>query len=227
MVMMHLLLLLLLLRRHPRYALLPRPSPRAQAGRQRNPSEALLHGHLGLFCILVDELARVDLGHAPHATRAQSRVLVAVAPAVDGALDEAALGAQTGVELCQGPADRVALALVDEPVAAVLILAAAGARVHAVLRLEFGAERVDVDGFHVAPDRVFHLDAVPRVLEGDPLHAVSVLAHNERCRCRDRPWGRAGIDAGPWDVAVRAIRRCGIHDLLVMLGQWLALGRGC
>lgn len=105
-------------------------------------------------------LSAIDLGHAAHTTTAQSGVLVTVAPAVDGALDETALASQGGVELCEGPAYGVALGLVDESVAAVLVLAAACARVHAVLGLEVLVESVDVDGFHVAADGVFHFDAV-------------------------------------------------------------------
>jgi hypothetical protein len=105
-------------------------------------------------------LSAIDLGHAAHTTTAQSGVLVTVAPAVDGALDETPLASQGGVKLCKGPAYGVALGLVDESVAAVLILAAACARIYAVLGLEVLVECVDVDGFHVAADGVFHLDAV-------------------------------------------------------------------
>lgn len=86
--------------------------------------------------------------------------MVAVAPAVDGALNEAALFAQVGVELCQRPADGVALALVMQSIALVLVLATAGARIDAVVGLELGAQPFHIDGLDVAADGVFHLDAV-------------------------------------------------------------------
>lgn len=61
----------------------------------------------------------VDLGHATYATTTQSDVLIAIPPAVDGALDKAAFLAQIGVQLRQRPTDRVALALVVKAVALV------------------------------------------------------------------------------------------------------------
>jgi len=203
-----------------------RSAPGHHAAGRRDPCEALLCAHLALRLRLVHQLARVDLGHPAHAARPQARVLVAVPPAVDGALDQASLAAQTWVELCQGPPDGVAFALVHQSITPVLILAAARPGVDAVLRLEFGGQRVNIDRFDIATDGIFHLDAVPRVLKGNPLHAISVLSHNKRRRCRDRPWSRACIDAGAWDIVVRAVRRCSIHDLLVMLWLWLALWRG-
>jgi len=71
--------------------------------------------------------------------------LVAVPPAVHGALDETALSAEARVELSKRPADRVAFAFVVQPVALVLILGAASAWVHAVLRLELLRKLVHVD----------------------------------------------------------------------------------
>jgi hypothetical protein len=137
-------------------------------------------------------LPAINLSHAAHPPTAQPRILITIAPAVDSALDETALASQGRVELGQGPANGIALSLVDEPVAAVLVLAAACAWVDAILGLEVLVEGVDVDGFHVAADGVFHLDAVSRVLKGDPLHAVAVLANDERGRGGDGARGCTG-----------------------------------
>lgn len=120
----------------------------------------------------------VNLRHPPHSSAAESRVLVAVSPAVHGALDEAAFATEARVELSQRPSDRVALGFVVQPVSLVLVLGAARPRVHAVFRFEVGREAIHVDRFHVASDRVLHLDAVSRVLERDPLHSVLVLPHH-------------------------------------------------
>lgn len=130
-------------------------------------------------------LPGVDLGHAPDPSTPETRVLIAIPPAVDSPLDQATLLAEVRIELCQGPSDGIALALVVEAIAFVLLLAATRARIHAVGRLEVRAEFPDDDGFDVTADRVFHLDAIARVLEGDPLHTVAVLADHEGGRCRD------------------------------------------
>lgn len=136
-------------------------------------------------------LAIVDLGLAADSSTAQTRVLVAIAPAIDGALDESALTAQRGVQFGKCPAHGVALSLVDKSVTAVLVFVAAGAWVDAVLRFEVLAESVHVDGLDVATDRVLHFHPVPRVLECNPLHSVAVLSHHERRSGRDRAWSGA------------------------------------
>jgi len=86
--------------------------------------------------------------------------LVAVAPAVYGALDQASLSAQARVELGQCPSYGVALGFIVEPVALVLVLVAARARIDAVFCLEFLGKLVDVDGLDIAPNCVLHLNAV-------------------------------------------------------------------
>jgi hypothetical protein len=100
-----------------------------------DPCRATGTGHMCRMGSL-NRLAIVHLGHATDPSTSQSWVLVAVAPAVDCALDQSSLSAQAGVELRQGPSDRVALRLVLQPIAAVLVLRAASTRVHAVLVLE-------------------------------------------------------------------------------------------
>jgi len=103
---------------------------------------------------LLNGLPVADLGHSPNPPTPETRILVAVAPAVHGALDEAALSAKARVELCKCPSHGVALSLVVKAVALVLVLVAARAGVDAVLCLELLSELVDVDGLNIAADRV-------------------------------------------------------------------------
>ena len=124
----------------------------------------------------------VDFGHATDPSTPEFGILVAVAPAVDGTLDETAFAAQTGIEFGESPTDGVAFGFVEQPVSPVLIFAAAGARVDTVFVLEFRIQALDIDGFHIASDGVFHLDPVTRVFESDPLYTVVVLSNNERSR---------------------------------------------
>jgi len=135
-------------------------------------------------------VSSVHLGHSPDSTTSQSHVLVAVAPAVDCSLDQAALLSEVRVQLCQCPTDSIALGLVVKPIALVGILLAACARVNAVVRFEIRAEIFNVDRLDIASDRVFHLDSIPGVLECDPLNAVIVLSDYKGGRCRNgsRGW---------------------------------------
>ena len=130
----------------------------------------------------------VDLSHTADPSAAQSRVLVAVAPAIDRTLDQPTLSPQSGIQLGQRPADSVAFCLVDQPVPAILVFTAARARVHAVLGFEFLRERVHDDGLHVTADGVFHFHAVSGIFEGDPLHAVAVLSYDQRGSGWDGAW---------------------------------------
>lgn len=127
---------------------------------------------------VVDGLAVVHLGHASDTSGTQPGVLVAIPPAVDCSLDETPLAAERRVELCQCPTDGVALGLVLETVAPVLVFGAARAGVYTILGLELSRQLVRVDRLDVAANRVLHLDAIPRVLEGYPLHAISILAND-------------------------------------------------
>lgn len=135
--------------------------------------------------------------------------MVAVPPAVDRSLDQATLSSQRRVEIRESPAHRVTLGLVDQPVPPVLVLAATGARVDTVLRLEFLVEVVHVDGFNIAPDRVFHLDAIAGVFKGNPLDAVVVLPDDKRSRGRDWTGCGTGTGANVRAGMVRAPRRQG------------------
>lgn len=138
-------------------------------------------------------LARAHLRHTTNTATPQTGVLVAVAPAVDSALDKTTLATQRRVQLGQGPTDSVALALVLQAVAPVLFARAAGTRVDAVVLLELRRQVVGRHRLDIATDRVLHLDAVAGVLESNPLHAVLVLAHNQRCCRRDRAGSGVGV----------------------------------
>lgn len=127
---------------------------------------------------VVDGLAVVHLGHSADSSGTQPGVLIAIPPAVNCSLDKTPLAAQRWVELGQRPADGVAFRLVLESVAPVLVFGAACAGVYTVLGLKLGRKLVGVDGLDVAADRVLHLDAIPRVLKGYPLHTIPILAND-------------------------------------------------
>ena len=133
----------------------------------------------------------VDFGHATNASTSEFRILVAVAPAVDGTLDETAFAAQTRIEFRESPADGVAFGFVKQPVPPVLIFAAARSRVDTVFVLEFRAQGLDINRFHIASDGVFHLDAVTRIFERNPLYTVVILSNYKRSRGWD--WSRCCI----------------------------------
>lgn len=161
---------------------------------------------------------RGHLGHSAHATTPQSRILVAVPPAVDGALNETTLSAQAGVELCKSPANSVALSLVVETVTLVLVLGTAGAWVYTVLSLEILGKLVNIDRLDVTADRVLHLDPIARVLKGNPLNAILVLSNNQGSGCRNGTRRSVGVNVGSswrtWMHVWRTNRRplrCGLR----------------
>lgn len=90
-------------------------------------------------------LAIVELGHSSNTSATQSRILIAVSPAVHSSLDQSSLATEAWVELSQSPSHRVTLSLVNQAVTAVLVLAAAGTRIDAVLGLELGAQAIDIN----------------------------------------------------------------------------------
>ena len=145
-------------------------------------------------------LSVVDFGHPSDTTAAQPRILVAVPPAVHRSLNESSLSSQTGIQLGQSPSDRVAFGFVDQSVASILILGAACARIHTILRLEIRRQRVHVHRLHVTSNRVLHFHPIPRVLESYPLDSVVVLAHHQRRRGWYRSWGGVwvGASSGGW-----------------------------
>lgn len=135
----------------------------------------------------------VDFGHPPDPPAPQSRVLVAVPPAVDGSLDESSLASQARIQLRQCPSNGVALGLVVQAVTFVRVLGAAGTWIYAVLRLEVLGKILNVDRFNVAADGVLHLHAITRVLESNPLDAVRVLPDHQRSRRWNGTWSSVGV----------------------------------
>jgi hypothetical protein len=133
-----------------------------------------------------DLLPVVNLCHPPHSPTAESWILVAVPPAVYGALNQTALASKAWVELGQSPTNGVTLCFVVQSVAFVLIFRAARSRVDAILSLEVLRQAVHVHRLNVTSNSVFHLDAVARVFERDPLDTVPVLSNYQRCCRRDR-----------------------------------------
>lgn len=170
-------------------------SVRDTRGRSAGPRHVA--SMLRLYCFPV-----VDLGHPSHSPTPQTRVLIAVPPAVNRALDQATLAAQAWVQLSERPADRVALSLVVQTISLILILVAAGARIDTVLGLELLRKLVDVDRLDIATDRVLHLYTISRVLECNPLHTVLILPHDK--------WGSG------WDRTGRGIR---VHARVVAGGR--------
>ncbi len=156
----------------------------------------------------------VHLGHPPDASTPEPRILVAIPPAVHSPLDQASLAPERGVELRQRPADSVALSLVLQAVPPVLILRAAGARVYAVLRLELGRQLIRVHRLNVATNRVFHLYAITRVLERDPLHPVLILPDYQGVVAGIGPG--AAFEFTPPGADLSASERCSV---LIPLGR--------
>jgi hypothetical protein len=176
-----------------------------QSGRIGNPrcTWSAWPSHVVSMC-RCNRLSVSHLRHSPHSTTAQPRILVAVAPAVDGALDEAALSSQARIQLCEGPTHGVALGLVVQAVALVLVFGTACSGVDAVLCLELRRKILQVYRFDVAAYRVLHFDPVARVLKSNPLHAVLVLLDDERCGCGNRARRSIGVHVG-------ASRSTGVH----------------
>ena len=104
--------------------------------------------------------------------------MVAISPAVHSSLDQASLGTQARIQLCESPADCVAFRLVIQPIPLVLVLAATSSGVDAILGLELCAQALYVDRFHITTDRVLHLNTISRVFESNPLHTVPILSHD-------------------------------------------------
>ena len=145
----------------------------------------------GMTCLHL--LAIVDFGHSPNPSTTQSRILVAISPAIHCSLDQSSLSAQAWIQLRKCPAHRVAFRLINKAIATVLILLTAGPRIHTILGFEFGTQTVHIDGFHIASDGVFHLYSISRVLESDPLDPIVVLTYDKRSGCWYRPRRRVRI----------------------------------
>lgn len=141
-------------------------------------------------------LAIVDLSHSAHAPAPQSWILIAVSPGINGSLNKTPLTPEARVQFSQGPTDSVALSLVHQAIASVLILAAASTWIDAVLRFKFRAQCLHIDRFHVAPDGILHLYAIAGIFESNPLDAIVVLSDNQWSRCWN--WTRRSIWVHTW-----------------------------
>jgi len=151
-------------------------------------------GHVRIVCCCLNSFASVDLGHSSNPSASQSRILIAISPTVHSSLNQSSLSAQTGIQFRQCPSNRVAFRLINQSVASVLILAATGSRIYAVLRLEFRRQCVNIHRLDIASNRIFHLDAITRIFESNPLNSIVVLSHNQRSRCWDWARCRIGVD---------------------------------
>ena len=112
--------------------------------------------------------------------------MITVPPAVYGALYEATLFSEHGIELGEGPADGVALALVAQSIARVAVFVYVCAWINTVCSLELILEAVRINRLDVATDSVLQFDSFPRVFERNPLYAVLVLANHQRRGRRNR-----------------------------------------
>lgn len=171
----------------------------------------------------LNRLPIVNLGHPSDSTTSQSRVLVAVAPTVHSSLDQSSLSTKTWIEFCQCPADCVALGLVDQTVASVLVLATTSSWVNAVLGFEFWAECVNIDRFNIASDGILHLYAIARVFECNPLNTVVVLANYQWSGCWDWAWRSIWVDPAAATAIARSIVLVHWRPIWSMLlrTQWL------
>jgi len=161
---------------------------------------------------ILDRFAVADLGHPPNSSAPQSRILVAIPPAVDRSLNQPSLAAKAGVEFGQSPSHRVAFRLVHQAISSVLILVAARSRVDAVLRLELRTQSIHVHGLHIASDGVLHLDTVARVFKCNPLNPVIILSNNQG-GCGWNGTGRSiwvdTVPATAWNIVLLHLRSIG------------------
>lgn len=125
----------------------------------------------------LSSLSSADFCHSSNTSASQSGILITVSPTVDSSLNETSLATKTSVQFGQGPSNCVALSLVNQSIASILVLAAASAWIDTVLCLEFGVEVINIYRFYVASNGILHLDAVPRVLKRNPLNTVVILSY--------------------------------------------------
>ena len=167
---------------------------RAHVSRWWHPCRTARTRHVRGVSRSLNRFSIVDLGHSSDSSTSQSRILVAVAPAVDGSLNQTSFSSQTRVQLSQSPTNSVAFSLVDQAISTVLILTAASSWINAVLGFEFRAQSVNIDRLHVASDGVLHLDTVARIFKCDPLNTIVVLSNHQRSSCWNGSWSCIWVD---------------------------------
>ena len=144
----------------------------------------------------------IHFGQASHSATPESGVRVAVSPAVHGSLDEASLPSQGHIQMRQSPANPVAVCLIHQAVAAILVLGAAGPGIDAVLLLKLLRQLLGIYGLHIASDGVFHLHAVSGILKGNPLDPVTILPYYQWSCRRNWTWCGAGGCPKIWTLMV-------------------------
>lgn len=107
--------------------------------RRRHPCRATGTSHMRVMPSVLNCLTVIDFGHPPNTSAPQSRILIAVSPAVNGSLNQSSLAAKTGVQLGQSPSNSVAFSFVNQTVSTVLVLAATSPWINAILSLELWA----------------------------------------------------------------------------------------
>jgi len=152
---------------------------------------------------VLDSLTVVNLRHSPDTSTPQSWILIAVSPTIHRSLNQSSLSTKTRIQLSQCPTNGIAFSLVNQAIATVLILAAASSWVNTVLGLEFWAQGLNIHGFHVTSDGVFHLHAIARIFECNPLNTVIILSNNQWSCCRNWTWRSIWVDpATAWNIVL-------------------------
>src|SRR5690606_10615329 len=95
-------------------------------------------------------------------------------------------------------------------------LRAASSGIDAVLGLEVMRQVIYIDRLNIAPDGIFHLHPITRVLERNPLDAIVVLSHNKRSGRRNRSGG---------SIRIHRAASTAIRSLSVICGTG-GIGRG-
>lgn len=197
---------------HPteaRFAHVPRAAW-THVSRRRHPCRATGTSHVRVMPSALNCLAVIDFGHPPNTSAPQSRILVAVSPAVNGSLNQSSLAAKTGVQFGQSPSNSVAFSFVNQTVSAILVLAATSSGINAILSLELWAQGIHIHGLHVASDRVFHLDAIAGVFKCNPLNTVVILSNNQRSGGWNWTWRSIWVHtAAAWNIVLLHLRSVG------------------
>ena len=199
---------------HPTKARLAHVSCTAwtHASRRRHPCRTTGTSHVRVMPSILDCFTVVDFGHPPNSSAPQSRILVTVSPTVNGSLNQASLAAETGIQLGQSPTDRVAFCFVNQAVSSILVLAATSSRVNTILSFKLRAQGIHIHGFHVASDSVFHLNAIARILECNPLNTVVILSNNQWCGSWNWAWRGIWVHTTTptaWDIVLLHLRSVG------------------
>lgn len=94
-------------------------------------------------------------------------------------------------------------------------------RIYAILGLKIDRQLLHIDRLHITPNLIFHFHSISRILKRNPLHAVVVLAHHQRCR-------RGNGSRCSVRIRAASARRAGMERSAVALlaGGRVVTGRG-